>query len=208
MFTIIAAISLVAYGSSCQPPSLSVQISANSTKPDISEQFSRGELNKMAEESRQPRKHPVLGFFVGTLRYLAEISIENSEGQNFSCPGKLQLRLGMEFREHIGLAKDIFNGACREAALAHYRRHAEAEEAEFTQFAHEVKGAIEREYVKSPLSPAEMPPEQYRTMVLDYTRSLLNRDLARFDARRQAKRGAIDSQGAARALEAACPSST
>lgn len=207
MLVVLAALPLIAYGSSCELPPLSIQVFGSSRKPDISERFTLVALNKMAEQSGHPRNHPVLGFFTGQLAYAAELSVSNSNSQSVTCPEKIELRIHMQFKEHIEVANDSPGRICREFAVEHYGKHAEAEEAEFTRMTQEINSTFGRKYMASPPHPAGLSPDQYRTAALNLVRRLLSSSFENFDARRRAIREAVDHQDTVGALETVCPGS-
>jgi hypothetical protein len=104
---------------------LAIRVSVLSSSPSVRTDFSAAELQAMASKIPGPRRHRPLGFYKDTLGY--RLALDSSSEPGSSCPAvavEVQLVQGERM---IEIARDLQTTPCLfDAALSHYRRHAEA----------------------------------------------------------------------------------
>ena len=104
---------------------------------------------------------------------------------------------------HIGVAKDIQSGSCHYArVVAHYRHHADADEAVFQSYAVKVTATLDGARVSSLLGAGGVA--NARAGILKATDAAIEPVLAEMDAARVSVRSAVDTPGEVEKLDGAC----
>jgi hypothetical protein len=119
------------------------------------------------------------------------------------CQGPVTIRVMMRLtNRHIGIAKDIPEGSCRFARIsAHYRHHAEADEAVFQRYVLKVTTVLSDAV---PALLAATGTDNAPVHIPAAVDAVIEPVLASMDADRSAARKAVDTPDEVEKLEAPC----
>ena len=121
-------------------PPLTVQFAAERERVALSADLSLSELRSLSAQSGQVPPHMVLGFSTSSFHYAVQTTIEEER----TCGEPVVVRLTLVLKDRqIAVAREVMDHYClRDAALAHYHRHAEADNEAFTRLAAAGMGAV------------------------------------------------------------------
>jgi hypothetical protein len=182
-----------------------VLVTAGIDKWDIGPTVDTAELNRMAKETGAQGRHPAYGFYIGAVAYAVTAEIGNAA--NDICQGPIFIHVTMRLtNRHIGVANDIPAGSCRFARItAHYRHHADADEAVFQHYVLEVTAVLSRTRMSALMAtagagagPAHIP---------EAVATVIEPVMSDMDAARKAARMAVDTPGEIEKLGGPCDDS-
>ncbi|SEE38125.1 hypothetical protein SAMN05519104_5944 [Rhizobiales bacterium GAS188] len=132
-----------ASGSRCpQPARVTVvrQVEPVTSRTD----FSLDEIAARASRSRQASGHRPLGFYIGQVIY--KIAWHEGPASAADCPNVLQAVAALSLTgRRIEIGRELAGNPCLyQRALAHYGRHATADEAAFERFAEDIETILNR----------------------------------------------------------------
>lgn len=187
------------------PPHGKVRVLAGVDAWDIRPTVDLARLDRMAKETGLGGAHPAYGFYSSTIAYAVTTDIDNTARD--VCQGPVVIRVTMRLTSrHIGIAKDIPGGSCRFARIsAHYRHHAEADEAVFQRYVLKVTAVLGQSNMAALIATAS--PYDAPTRITAAVDVMIEPVLTAMDAARSTARKAVDTPGEVEKLEAPCSES-
>lgn len=180
------------------PPHGKVLVTAGVDAWDIRPTVAIEQLERLAKETGAGGGHRAYGFYAGTVAYAVTTEIGNPAQD--VCQGPVTIRVTMRLtNRQIGVARDISPDSCLFARVtAHYRHHAEADEAVFQRYVLKVTAALRQAGLSEFM--ADGGPSNIPAAVDAVVEPLL----ADMDSARTAVRKAVDTPGEVEKLEAPC----
>jgi hypothetical protein len=184
------------------PPRVKVFVTARIDSWDIHPTADTAELDRMARETGMGGKHRPFGFYMGEVASAVTADIGNAAKD--PCQGPVTIRLTMRLTSrHIGVAKDIQSSSCRFARIvAHYRHHADADEAVFQRYVLKVTAALSE--TRASLLSGSDGAADAQAGILEAADAVIEPVLAEMDAARASARLAVDTPGKVEKLDSAC----
>lgn len=171
-------------------PKIAIDIGAIHNPPSVNADFNREQLLDLAQKMHRMGKHMPLGFYFGRFGYTINVHLVSPRTD---CPTGVAIALTMGlFDRHIEIANDIPRGSCLyQTVLAHYRRHADADDRVFSQYALSVERALHNapsnEILGNP--PAATSAQKIKRSI----RSIVEAALTSYNADRGATSNAVDT---------------
>ena len=168
----------------------------------ISDDLTIAEVRTLYAEIGKKVPHEPLGFYALPFHYAVEIERPNPG----TCTEPTRIRVGMVLDgRRIVLGKEVMKRAClRKAALAHYRRHADANGRAFMKLAGRVQGVLADPAFLMSLHAASTQGSDVEPMV----KSALESALPTFDTENRDAQAAVDTPNEVKQLEEACATAT
>jgi hypothetical protein len=168
---------------------------------DVRPTVDTAELDRMAKETGLGGPHQAYGVYSSAVAYAVTTDIGNAARD--VCQGPVTIRVMMRLtNRHIGIAKDIPEGSCRFARIsAHYRHHAEADEAVFQRYVLKVTTVLSDAV---PALLAAIGTDNAPVHIPAAVDAVIEPVLASMDADRSAARKAVDTPDEVEKLEAPC----
>jgi hypothetical protein len=184
------------------PPHGKVLVLAGIDAWDIHPTVDTAELDRMAKETGLSGAHPAYGFYSSTIAYAVTTDIGNAARD--VCQGPVDIRVMMRLtNRHIGIARDIPEGSCRFARIsAHYRHHAEADEAVFQRYVLKLTATLGKTKMAALIGTAG--PDDAPARITAAIDAIIEPVLTSIDAARSTARKAVDTPGEVEKLEAPC----
>ena len=184
------------------PPHGKVLVLAGVDAWDIHPTVDTAELDRMAKETGLGGAHPAYGVYSSAVAYAVTTDIGNAARD--VCQGPVTIRVMMRLtNRHIGIAKDIPEGSCRFARIsAHYRHHAEADEAVFQRYVLKVTATLGESKMAALIATAG--PDDAPAHITAAVDAMIEPVLTSMDAARSTERKAVDTPGEVEKLEAPC----
>lgn len=179
-------------------PPLTVQLAAERETVAVSADLSLSELRSLSAQSGQAPPHTVLGFSISSFHYAVQTTIENE--RRCGEPVVIRLMLVLDKRR-IAVAREVMGQDClRDVALAHYRRHAEADDEAFTRLAERVGRRVSSTAFQTLLrTKGPSIPEVKRLL-----QSAVEGELPAYDKERRGVQATVDTPRQVATLENAC----
>ncbi len=192
---------VMAAACAAQPPTNAFVV-AGIDPPTIGSDFTLAQLRKLGEASQRIGKHRPYGFYIGSVAYGITADIHNAHHD--LCEGPVDIRVAMRLtNRHIEIAKDLKPDACRLPKIeAHYRQHADADEAVFQRYVLKVTMTLSQ-------LPGSSFAAAYRAQnpiqhIVRITQAVIEPVLRAMDAARASSRLAVDTPAAIQELETPC----
>jgi hypothetical protein len=184
------------------PPQVKVLVTARIDPWDIGPTVDTAELDRMARETGLGGKHRPYGFYIGDVAFAVTADIGNVA--NDVCQGPIFIRLTMRFtNRHIGVAKDIQSNSCHFAGIvAHYRHHADADEAVFQRYVLKVTATLSDARASSLIGATDTA--HVPASIPEAVNTAIEPVLADMDAARISARVAVDTPSEVEKLDDAC----
>lgn len=184
------------------PPRGKVLVLAGVDASDIGPTVDMAQLARMAKATGAGGVHPPYGFYSGAVAYAVTADIGNVTQD--VCQGPVTIRVTMRLtNRHIGVARDIPPGSCRFATItAHYRRHAEADEAVFKRYVLKVTVVLNEARLPALISAAG--PDDAPTHIPLAVDAVIEPVLTAMDTARAAARRAVDTPDEVEKLNRPC----
>lgn len=204
MIAVLAAITVLATtASGCiQQPAIDFDVAAIHRPPSVRTDFDLKQLTAMAAATHRRGKHDPLGFYLGTFGYTIDVQFDRDEER---CVREVAIRMAFSLIDRrIEIARDLREHPCLyKAALAHYMRHANADDRVFSQYVRRVEQALRttpnEEILDSP-STDGLDESRVKAAVTRITEEVL----APFSAARDAAPDAVDTPLEVERLSSAC----
>jgi len=182
-------------------PSVTIDVGAVHRPATVHEDFDTRELARMASVAARKGKHDPLGAYLGTIGYTLGVSF--ARGRDHCLTG-VTIRVVLTFTDHrIEIGRDLRRVPCLyEAALAHYIRHANADDQALSLYARSVRGVLGAAPDRDVFEPG--PNGLDEDSVKSAAKSLVDGALAKDDAKRDAMIAAIDTPEEVERLERSC----
>lgn len=168
----------------------------------ISDDLTLDEVKNLYDEVGKKVPHEPLGFYTSSFHYTVWID----RPQTATCTDPVRIHVGMILDgRRIVLGQEVVAQAClRTAALAHYKRHADANDRAFMKLAAHVQHAItDPGLLLFPRTNDATPPDAEQIV-----RSALERELPSFDADNRDAQAAVDTPNQVKRLAEACSTPT
>jgi hypothetical protein len=187
------------------PPHGKVIVVVDTDAWDIRPTIDMAQLGRMAKETGLEGAHPAYGFYSSSVAYAVRTDVSNAARD--VCQGPLEIRVMMRLtNRHIGIAKDIPEGSCRFARItAHYRHHAEADEAMFQRYVLKLTATLGETKMAALIATAG--PNYTPARITATIDAMIEPVLAAMDTARSTARKAVDTPGEVEKLEAPCSES-
>lgn len=206
-FAIATSVPVAETGDCSGHSPVTLEVAVRQAPLSVRTDFTLADLSRMAVQLSRRPPHPVLGFYIGTVGY-AQPRVEvdtvplGRDPRACQCV-RVQAELVVTDRR-IEIGRDLPGGPCRfRAALAHYRRHADAASLALERFAAELPGRlapeIERNVAGHPVQPGADDPA-----LLDYIGHLLDQAIGVFSASLTGVQAELDTPQEAQALTISC----
>lgn len=184
------------------PPQVKALVTARIDPWNIGPTVDTAELDHMAKETGMGGKHRAYGFYRGDVA--SAVTAEIGNAANDVCQGPIFIHLTMRLtNRHIGVAKDIQSSSCR-FAKAHYRHHADADEAVFQRYVLKVTATLSDARASSLIGSGDTAPAP--ASIPKAVDAVIEPVLADMDAARTSARLAVDTPGEIERLDGACSS--
>jgi hypothetical protein len=132
---VIALPLLVIAAAACpRPPPVKALVMAGMDPLSVSTDFSLAKLRELAKQANRAAAHPAYGFYLGAVADAIEVDIGNDAHD--ACLGPIDIRVTLKLtHRRIEVAQELRDDPCKFAiVVAHYQRHAEADEAVFERY--------------------------------------------------------------------------
>lgn len=179
-------------------PPLTVQLAAERERVALSADLSLSELRSLSARSGRALPHRVLGYSTSSFHYTVQTTI----GDERRCGEPVVVRLMLVLdKRRITVAREVMDQDClRDAALAHYHRHAEADSEAFTHLVTRVELKVSSTSFQAALRNQDLGVSEVERRL----RSAVEGELPAYDEERHAGQAAVDTPGQVAALEDAC----
>lgn len=180
-----------------------VEVAVRQAPLSVRMDFSLADLSAMsARLSRQP-PHPALGFYQGSVGYGLHVAT-GSTGTPSPCPRvEVQAQL-VAVERRIEVGSELRDRPCEfQAAVAHYRHHADAASAALRAFATDLAGRLERE-VRRDLRSHPLQSEKDVAFLKGRISVFLDASLAAFSRSLTAVEAEVDTPREVHALSVDC----
>jgi hypothetical protein len=182
------------------PPHGKVLVRGGIDTLDIRPTVDMAQLDRMAKETGAGGAHRAYGFYFGAVAYTVTANIANSAQD--ACQGPIAVNVTMRLtNRYIGISRDIPAGSCRFTKItAHYRHHAEADEAVFQRYVLKVTSVL------SATGPASLiaGPDDTPGRIAAAVNAVIEPVLTSMDEARSTARKAVDTPDEVGKLEAPC----
>ena len=184
------------------PPRTQVVVTAGVDPWHIGPTVDSAQLDRMAKQTGIAGRHQPYGFYSATVAYAVAADIGNTASD--ICRGPIVIHLTMRLtNRHIGVAGDIPAGSCRFGRIAaHYRHHAEADQAVFQRYVLKVEAVLDE--LPTPALVAASRAGHGTDHIPAVVDAVIEPVLARMDAARTAARQAVDTPDEVENLEQPC----
>ena len=165
------------------------------------------QIRALRERSGATARHEVYGFYIAGIGYVMAPFIDRRP--DASCGKSVSIRFAIKlFDRHIEVGRDMQRDSCRFAAIvAHYKRHAEADERFFGDYVRAVTAALEGVKIP-PLSSDGELIDSDMAKINQAIRLVVEPVLEGMDSARKAAIATVDSPGEIQRLEGACTNHT
>lgn len=181
---------------------LAIRVSVSSSSPPVRTDFSAAELQAMANQTPGPQHHRPLGFYKDTLGYRLAVDSRPKPGSSCSAVA-VHVQL-VEAERIIEIARDLQTTPCLfEAALSHYRRHAEAAYAALNGFALGLP-AILRSEVEQELPTHPESGDTLRPRIKARLDKVLDAEIAAYTDDFRAMQNSVDTPAEIHKLDHGC----
>ncbi|HJU19208.1 MAG TPA: hypothetical protein VJ770_22365 [Stellaceae bacterium] len=183
-----AQVPIASQRDTCPAPPTHVEVKTRVTPVAVSTDLTLGQINAMAQRSRQPLRHMPYGFYLGRVWYA--FVIHEAPGTVQGCAPGFQIDADLALIDrHIEIASDLKANTCRfQTVLKHYEDHANADKRAFNEFAATVPTRVHA--VLAGMAPKT--PIGKNISRLDVN-AAFNKVLAVMDTMRQTVQAAVDN---------------
>ena len=202
---LLSALPPSAFVAACAPPPHGKILVRGGIDPlDIRPTVAMAQLDRMAKETGAGGgAHRAYGFYFGAAAYVVTADIGNPAQD--ACQGPIAINVTMRLtNRHIGISRDISARSCRYARItAHYRHHAEADEAVFQRYVLKVTSVLSATGPAALIAGSDDTPARITRAV----NAMIEPVLDDMDAARAAARTAVDTPSETEKLNAPCDDS-
>lgn len=198
---LLSALPPPAFVAACAPPPRGkILVQGGIDSLDVRPTVDMAQLDRMAKETGAGGAHRAYGFYFGAIAYVVTADIGNPAQD--ACQGPIAINVTLRLtNRHIGISRDIPVGSCRYARItAHYRHHAEADEAVFQRYVLKVTSVLSAAGPAALFAGADYTPARITGAVNTVIKPVLD-DM---DAARTAARKAVDTPAEIEKLDAPC----
>ena len=176
-------------------PSIRVELSSHSEDVSVSNESALMQLNELSARSPQRLRHKPLGFSMSSFHYTVR------SGSVAGCDDQISIGVDLILDgRRIDVAREVMADKCLgPVAVAHYRRHADADHEAFSRLTARVGNTLQ-----SPVFREVMKNVADFTKAEKIVVSVVNSELAAYDAERQSIQTSVDTSAEVTRLENAC----
>lgn len=199
----VIALPLLVIAAACsRPPPVKAFVVAGIDPLSIATDLSLAELRELADQANRGAAHPPYGFYRGDVADAIKVDIGNDAYD--ACLGPIVIRVALKLaNRHIEVAQELRNDPCKFAkVVAHYQRHAEADEAVFERYV--VRATATLLHTPASSFVVGSAAGSVRKQIALAVQSIIEPVLTAMDADRASVRKTVDTLAEVNRMETAC----